>query len=371
MSATGDTVGHGEAPNVSKTRAAEQKATAGILQDVNSIADSEHPQQQTQQLQQHLQTQQQQPQPQPQQQQQCSFFIDVGTDKDAARFHYENSVQFVVAEARLAKRFSMVPAHHRGDAQIFEDVGNLCPTQTPRAGASCGDDAMSVNSKSDLYSFLVSQALYCEACSSLSFGYSPKGSAVPQSDDKKRLLTRSLLTKLKNERSDEILQRLCKHLVNNVASCEDIVALLRHRCLKPPLDYLGKLLAHNHPLLINVLRIYLGGYGTDIFCSSSREQSKALRIVEAFTGSPELGGFDYDCSEGGLLIDAVMSPYSRAAWAVISNPHTAWSKHSARDIATLIDEDNVPYATKNGLLDVPSVKEQLEKLRRYRGWCVD
>lgn len=215
----------------------------------------------------------------------------------------------------------------------------------PSLADNCDD-----TSKVFAHDIISKLASYCEACENTCNGYGKNKIGV--------ITKQVIVTCAKLQHSEQYFENLLSKLVQKRANHADFVALLRHRCVKLPLDFMAKKLAENSILFGNVLEQYLNGFGTDEFCQSAKEQRKAEQIAIAMLSCPTLD-LEFDKSNGRLLLAAVLSPFTSAAKIVIADKRVVWNNGSATEIAYAMKNFMVFEETRIYLLNIAKIQQQL------------
>ena len=209
--------------------------------------------------------------------------------------------------------------------------------------------------KSFAYDCISKLQSYCEACEQAHCGYNDKKCGAVD----KKLIANCV----KMQHSQKFYTELIDSLFENRSNYADFVALLRHRCIKLPLNYLAHKLASNRLLFCNVLQFFICGFGSDELAQSPKEQRKAENVVDAFLKCPDLSK-DFDVTNGRLLFDAVLSPYCSAAKMVISDPRIAWRSDSPNEIVHVLKNGAALKETKVFLLHHPCIETLLSEQDR-------
>jgi len=201
---------------------------------------------------------------------------------------------------------------------------------------------------------------YCEACERSCCGYGKYKTGIVDS--------KLIANCVKMQHSTQFFVDLIDNLVENRANYADFVALLRHRCIKLPLNHLGNKLATNNILFAHVLQYFLCGFGSDEFAQSPKEQRKAEEVVSAFLKCPSLSA-DFDTTNGRLLFDAVLSPYSDAAKMVIMDQRVRWREDSYLEIISVLKDGGLVEGTRLFLLNHPAIYTHMTEQNRMEIEC--
>lgn len=244
------------------------------------------------------------------------------------------------ASSNISKRQNVTKDEQSDGVIVLPDCADdnsdkeFCTGATPKAFA---------------YKIVSQLAAHCEACESDNctnnngYGREQMGQVTPQ-----------LIACLRQQqKSPEFLEQVLRALAENVANYMDFVALLRHRCVKLPLDVLAKILADNSLLFVNTLRHFMCAFGSTEFARTLKEQRKAERVVKAMLAAPNLSD-SFDSTDGRLLFDAAMSPYSAAACAIIDDRRVVWHKYSAHNILQLLKDGYVTPEVRQHVLSPQS-----------------
>ncbi len=220
--------------------------------------------------------------------------------------------------------------------------------------AFCDDDN---RGKQFAYESINKLQAHCEPCESSCLGYGKAG---------KGSITKQIIAdSAKMQHSNAYFVDLINRLIDNRSYYADFLVLLRHRCLKLPLNHLASQLAQNTILFTQVLQYFLCGFGNDAFALTKKEQHKAEEVVTAFLKCPTLSE-EFDTTNGRLLLDAVLSPYTTAAKMVITDKRVVWRENSHLEIIEAMKDGHVFEDTRLFLLNYPPVYKKMTEDDRTR-----
>jgi len=218
-------------------------------------------------------------------------------------------------------------------------------------------DADTSKGKVFAYETVSQLASYCEACERSCCGY---GNA------KQGAVTKQVVSVcVKMQHSAQHFVDLIDGLIDSRSNYADFVALLRHRCIKLPLNYLASKLATNSMLFAHVLQYFLCGFGSDEFSQSPKEQRKAEEVVNAFLKCPVVSD-EFDNTNGRLLLDAALSPYASAAKMVISDKRVCWRLDSHCEIIQALRDGQIFEETRLLLLNDPRIYKNMSEDERMQ-----
>lgn len=293
-----------------------------------------------------------------------STTIDVGQDDECFARFYATQKAFASVERILTSKGKR-SEKTLIDSEVVFALPSLADVDTSditcSAGAESGTSSAALGANNVFaHDFVSKLASYCEACESGCNGYGR---------NKPGAVTKALIASFaRQQHAPQYYLKIIDTLLSNRSNHADFVALLRHRCIKLPLDAFACKLASNVTLFGNVLRYYINGFGSDEFCQSPKEQRKAEQVVQALLGCTSLS-HDFDKSNGRLLLDAVLSPFTKAARHVICDRRVVWSGTSAAEIAALMKEFVVFHETRLLLLGLPNVAAQFDATEKTQIEC--